>query len=264
MSSIRYAAILLLGAFAPAVHAVGPVTTAPAADSTLTVGLGVAVVPKYSGSDKGKAMPILAVDYQNSNGFFASTMRGIGYQTKVGPLALSGALGYDGGREERDRRMGQGSDTLKGMGKIKGAALGVLGVGYEFDSGASIGLRAMLALSNRERGNTYELGMQAPLYKSEKNEVGVYSSLTYSDNKNMQTFYGVTRAQSAASGYSSYNAKAGFSRAGAGVNWGYKVDKSWSINSTVGVVGLMGDAADSPIAKRKTAPLVAVTANYAF
>ncbi|WP_164558017.1 MipA/OmpV family protein [Massilia atriviolacea] len=264
MPRLSAAAILLISAIAPAVHAEALVADAPAGKSTMTVGLGAAVVPEYLGSDEVRALPVIVLDYQHASGFFASTVNGIGYKNKVGPVAFSAALGVAPSRSDRDHGLYKGSDALKGMGEIKASALGVFGVGYEFDGGIGVGMRAMVALSNRERGNSYEFGAQAPLLKGEANQVGMFVSATYSDKKNMQAFYGVTAAQSLASGYKRYDTKAGISRVNVGVNWNHKLNKHWSVNSTAGVVSLLGDAADSPIAKRKTAPMLAVTVNYAF
>ncbi|HEX8615365.1 MAG TPA: MipA/OmpV family protein [Telluria sp.] len=264
MPRLSAAAILLLSAIAPAVHAEKLVAETPPGQSTMTVGLGAAVVPEYMGSDKGRAVPVIVLDYQHASGFFASTVSGIGYKTKTGPLAFSAALGVAGSRSDRNHGLSRGSDALKGMGEIKSSAIGAFGVGYEFDGGIGVGLRAMVALTHRERGNSYELGAQAPLLKSEANQVGMFVSATYSDKKNMQAFYGVTAAQSLNSSYKSYDTKAGFSRVNVGVNWNHKLNKQWSVNSTAGVVSLLGDAADSPLTKRKTAPLLAVTVNYAF
>ncbi|MDM5179508.1 MipA/OmpV family protein [Massilia sp. DJPM01] len=265
MLRFRHAAIFLLSTIAPALHAADMgVAAAKPGESTLTVGLGAAVLPEYPGSDKVRAMPILVADYQHASGFFASTVSGIGYKTKFGPVALSGALGFAGSRSDRDHGILKGSDALRGMGEIKSSALGVFGVGYEFDGGIGIGVRAMTALTHRERGNSYEFGAQAPLIKSETNQVGVFMSATYSDKKNMQAFYGVTAAQSLTSGYKRYDTKAGFSRVNVGVNWNHKLNKEWSVNTMAGAVSTLGDAADSPIVKRKTAPLLAVTVNYAF
>ncbi|UOD28266.1 MipA/OmpV family protein [Massilia violaceinigra] len=264
MPRLSAAAILLLSALAPAVHAQKPVAETPAGQSTMTVGLGVAVVPEYLGGDKGRAVPVIVADYQHASGFFASTSSGIGYKTKVGQVALSGALGVAGSRSDRDHGLSRGSDALRGMGEIKASVIGAFGVGYEFDGGIGVGLRAMVALSHRERGNSYELGAQAPLFKNDVYQLGVFASATYSDKKNMQAFYGVTAAQSLASGYKRYDTKAGFSHVNVGLNAQRKLNKNWSVNSMVGVVSLLGDAADSPLAKRKTAPLLAVTVNYAF
>jgi outer membrane protein len=264
MPRLSAAAILLLSVIAPAVHAQKPVADAPAGTSTMTVGLGAAIVPEYMGSDEVRALPVIVADYQHASGFFASTVNGIGYKNKAGPLAFSAALGFEPSRSDRDHGLYRGSDALKGMGEIKASAIGVFGVGYEFDGGIGVGLRAMVALSNRERGNSYEFGAQAPLLKGEANQVGMFVSATYSDKKNMQAFYGVTAAQSVSSGYKRYDTKAGISRVNVGLNWNHKLNKQWSVNSMAGAVTLLGDAADSPLAKRKTAPMLAVTLNYTF
>lgn len=93
---------------------------------------GIAVVPQYMGSDKLRVMPALSAEYRNANGFFASSTRGLGYTRALGPLTRSGALAYDAGRSDKKDHVRSGSDALKGMGKIEGAAIASLSAAYDF------------------------------------------------------------------------------------------------------------------------------------
>jgi outer membrane protein len=231
--------------------------------ATVTVAAGVAVVPEYSGSDKSTVKPVIGVDYQNSNGFFASTLRGIGYTTAIDGFKLSGALSYGGGRDESKRTFGSGSDALRGMGKIDNGALAALGIGYDFGA-VQLGVNTHLALSNRDRGNTVELAIGTPLVKSASDQVSLGATAKYGDSKYTQTYYGVTALQSSRSGYRAYQAGAGFTSAQLGATWRHVIDKNWSVNTVAGVTHLVGDAADSPLVKRATSPLLVVTAGYTF
>ena len=260
MQRLLYASALALGFTSPTVHAAEPV--APA--SRLTVGGGLAVTPDYVGGGDFRLVPLIAVDYQHASGFFASTGRGIGYQIKSGPFALSGAVGIEGGRRERDRRFGMGSDALRGMGDVKSSATANFGITYTLDNGMSLGLKSVLALSNRERGNHYQLGLQKPLLSTAVDQLGLFAMADYADAKYMQTFHGVTVAQSVRSGYRAFEASAGFQKVGVGLNWNRKLSDKWSANSTLGVFRLVGDAADSPLTQRKTAPMYGITFNYSF
>lgn len=259
MQKFASCAFLSLGLLAPLAHAAD--TDAP--QSTLTVGAGIAVVSEYSGSDQQRTRAVVGVDYQNKNGFFASTMRGIGYQGKVGDFGFSAAIGYGAGRKDYDRNYGVGSDYLRGMGEIEGSTLALIGGSYKF-GGVTVSTRAAVALTHRERGNQYALGLQVPLLKDEKNQVGMFTNADYSDRKHMQTFYGVTAKQSLASGFQAYTPKAGFSKVALGVNWNHQLSKAWSVNTTLGVNHLVGDAADSPLTQRKTSGFAISTVNYAF
>ena len=236
--------------------------TAPAAGDSLVLGLGVAYVPEYTGADKNRAVPLPLLERTFDNGAFISTMRGVGFQTDLQGFNLSVALNYGGARKER-RSTFSGSDALKGMGDIDGAAQAVLGVGYKL---GTVGLNFSTAqnLGHRENGATYKLSASMPLYTSASDQIGFSTSAVYGDNKHAQTYFGVTAAQSARSGYKAYTAKGGFETAEAVVNWNHVIDKTWSVHTAVGVTRLLSDAADSPLTKRKTTPMIMTGFSYKF
>jgi len=105
----------------------------PPQGTTLTLGGGVGVAPRYSGSDENRVSTALVLDYSMRNGFFASSTRGIGYGNSLGNVDYSAALSYRTGRKDHNvdsDTMSDGSDHLRGMGNVKGSALGVVGLGY--------------------------------------------------------------------------------------------------------------------------------------
>ncbi|MES2150946.1 MAG: MipA/OmpV family protein [Pseudomonadota bacterium] len=253
------AAMLSLSLLSLAAHAAPPATP----DSSVTLSAGLAVASEYSGSDTLRAFPVLAADYQNRNGFFASTTRGIGYQAKLEALSVSGALGYDGGRKDKKENLFSGSDALKGMGEIDGAPVARLGLGYDLGA-VQFSAGADLALSHRERGKRYHFAASMPLLAGAGDRLSAAVSADYGDARNVQTFYGVTAAQSAASGFKAFKAKGGVEKVGLGLNWHHEFDKNWSLSSVAGLTRLTGDAANSPLSKRKTSPLLMSTVNYTF
>lgn len=252
-------ALFSLFAIAPKAYAAEPA----APQSTFSVGLGAGYVPEYAGADDSRFIAMLSFDYAHKSGFFASTRRGIGFQTSIGPLKTSAAIAYAHGRKEHSRRYGSGSPDLRGMGDVSGSTVAKLGIGYDFGF-MTVGMEAKLALSNRERGNTYEFAVGVPLMKTPTDQVSLFGSADYSDRKQMQTFYGVTATQSARSGYSAYTPGASFEKVAAGVNWNHQINSAWSVRSMVGALHMVGDAKDSPLTKRRTAPVVLTTVNYAF
>jgi outer membrane scaffolding protein for murein synthesis (MipA/OmpV family) len=235
---------------------------APAGDS-LMIGLGAAYVPEYAGSDDSRVVPVPFLERSFANGFFLSTRRGLGYQTNVGAVNLSGALAYGGARDERKRTFAAGSDALRGMGDIDGGLQGVLTASYRLGKvGLSIGTTQ--AIGKRENGSTYTLGGSVPLYSGTNDQVGLGASAVYGDNKHAQTYFGVSGAQSLRSGYKAYRAKAGFESVSAAVSWDHVIDKNWSTHTAVGFTHLTGDAADSPLTQRKTTPMVMTGFSYKF
>lgn len=248
---------------AAAAASLSPYALAAEPESTFTAGVGVAVVPKYFGADEMQGMPLIDLAYEHRSGFFAGTRDGIGFRSAAGPFQVSAALGYSSGRRERDSHRRFGSEALKGMGDVRSSATANLGIGYDFGFMA-LGMKAELALNHRERGNRYELAAQVPLLADGKDNVALFASLDVADRKNMQTFYGVTAQQSARSGYRVYTPKAGVEKVGLGVAWNRQLNERWSVRTMAGAFRLTGDAADSPLTKRKTAPVLFTTLNYRF
>jgi len=235
---------------------------APAGDS-FTAGIGLAYVPEYAGAEKRRVVPLPLLERTYANGVFLSTHRGIGYQTKAGDFSLSAALTYDGGRKDHKENYFSGSDALKGMGEIDGSAQAVLSVGYQLGT-VGLGFSTKQNIGHREYGNTYALSASMPLYSDNTDQLSIGASASYGDNKHMQTYYGVTATQSLNSGYRQYRAKAGFENVSVGVNWNHVLDANWSVNSGLGVNRLTSDAADSPLTKRKTTPMVMTALIYKF
>ncbi|MRW86614.1 MipA/OmpV family protein [Pseudoduganella sp. FT26W] len=234
-----------------------------AAGDSFSAGVGLAYVPEYAGGDKHRVVPLPFLERTYSNGVFLSTQRGIGYQAKVGDFMLSAALGYDGGRDDHKKNYFSGSDALKGMGDINGSAQAVFSVGYQAGT-IGLSLTTKQNINHREYGATYILGANAPLYTSTTDQVGFGASVVYGDNKHMQTYFGVTAKQSAASGYREYTAKGGVESITAGFHWNHVLDANWSVRSGVGATRLTSDAADSPLTRRTVTPMVMTALIYKF
>ncbi|MCH8620769.1 MipA/OmpV family protein [Undibacterium sp. TS12] len=233
-------------------------------ESTAVIGAGVFYGPEYIGAKKNRFGPILFGEYQNKNGFFVGAGRGIGFGTKVEDFSVSAAVGYRAGREDsRTNSSLFSSDDLKGMGDIKGSVTTNLHLGKTLGA-VNFTADANLALSHRENGNLYNFGASAPVFQTASDKVEVGGTLSYGDAKYNQTYFGVTATQSANSGYKAYTPKAGFTQALGTVAWTHVIDKNWSVRTAAGVSQVMGDAADSPLTKKKTNPILMSTVNYSF
>lgn len=237
------------------------------AQSGFTVGGGVAVASRYSGSDERMVAPVIVLDYAFGNGFYASTMRGLGYSASLGPLQASAALGYRAARYEREKDgvgIDRGSKHLRGMGDVKGVATTNLGIGVELADGFEVHLRTEQALGKRRQGNRYSLGLSGRLLQGQRDTVVLSISANAGDRDYMQTYYGVNQAQSQASGYGMYGPGAGLYEVEAGIRWERKLDGPWSLNGTVGANRLVREARRSPLVRSATEPVAAVYATYSF
>lgn len=236
------------------------------AESGVTVGIGAYIVPEYAGARKDRFVLTPSISYHNSNGLYAGTNEGVGYNAKIDNFSLSAGLGYRAGRTDSNDgwKFRYGSDDLKGMGDISGALTARFKGAYKFDGGISLSLGTEQALNHRDTGSTYHFGLNAPLFDSKTDQFSLSLGATYGDRKFNQSNFGVTSAQSLNSGYKAYNAKAGFEQLGSTVNWTHALDKNWSVTTRVGVTHVLGDAADSPIVKKKTSGVAMTAFNYSF
>jgi len=235
--------------------------------NVLTLGGGVDVAPRYSGSDKSRVGAAQVVDYAMANGFFISTTRGVGYGNNIGNLDYSAAVSYRTGRKDKDvssDSISSGSDYLRGMGDIKGSAIVVPGLGYKVTDWLHLQLQAEVPVSERDNGEAVHFGIISPLYISPKNEVTLALTSSWGSDKYMQTYYGVSAAQAAASGFARHDAGAGIYAYSLNLDWTHRLTSRWSVLAAAGVTQLTGDAADSPIVQRKTSPTGSLKVTYSF
>lgn len=235
--------------------------------NVLTLGGGVDVAPRYSGSDKSRVTAAQVVDYAMANGFFVSTTRGIGYGNSFGNLDYNAALSYRAGRKDRDvssDSIASGSDYLRGMGDIKGSAVVVPGLGYRITDWLNVQLQAEVPVSERDNGEAVHFGIASPLYISPENSVTLALTGSWGSSKYMQTYYGVSAAQSAASGFARHDAGSGIYAYSLNLDWTHKLTSRWSLLAAAGVTQLTGEAGDSPIVQRKTSPVGSLKVTYSF
>ncbi|WP_270220732.1 MipA/OmpV family protein [Kosakonia cowanii] len=239
----------------------------PPQGTTLTLGGGVGVAPRYSGSDENRVSTALVLDYSMRNGFFVSSTRGLGYGNSLGNVDYSAALSYRTGRKDHNvdsDTMSDGSDHLRGMGNVKGSALGVVGLGYKLTNWLSAQLQAEVPFSQRDNGAALHFGIVSPLYHSPKNSVTLGLTSSWGTNDYMQTYYGVRAAQSAASGFTQYTAGSGIYACSLNLDWTHNFTESWSVVADAGYTQLAGDARNSPIVQRKASPTGSLTVTYRF
>jgi outer membrane protein len=88
--------------------------------------------------------------------------------------------------------------------------------------------------------------------------------MTLMDGQYAQTYYGVTAAQSASSGYGTYKAAAGINALRFGASANYEISREWSLGAKLSVSKLQGDAANSPTVKNGAQTSYGLFANYRF
>jgi len=240
---------------------------APQQGNDLTLGGGVDVTPRYSGSNENRVTTALVLDYSMRNGLFVSTTRGIGYGNNIGNLDYSAALSYRAGRKDHDvdsDSLNDGSDNLRGMGDVKGSALGVLGLGYKVTDWLHLQFQAEVPFTERDNGAALHFGILSPLYSGSKDTLSMALTSSWGTSDYMQTYYGVSSSQSAASGFAPYDAGTGIYAWSMNVDWTHKFNQDWSVVAATGFTQLVGDARNSPIVQRKASPTGSLKVTYSF
>lgn len=225
-------------------------------DWEVMIGAGVLYEPAYEGSDE---MEIVPIPFISATFFDRLTIDPRGAALKLyetGPFQFDVNVGYDGGRSEDD------SDDLDGLGDI--------------DAGVSVGGKASLNYGPADffvsidktiggsDGLLGTVGVEITQPLSEKWILGAEAAATFADANYMESYFGVTRGQSARSGYKQYKPDAGIKSVDLSVSATYLINENWMLRGEQKLGILVGDAADSPITKEKLQPSSMLLLGYRF
>ncbi|MDR3435829.1 MipA/OmpV family protein [Telmatospirillum sp.] len=211
----------------------------------VTLATGGVFSPRYEGSNRTTVSGGGLANASYDKGTFFFGMSGIGVKPIKGDnYGVTVALGYNGGRDEKDDRR-----NLRGLGDVDCSLLG--NVSGEYTLGpVTFGLDVARALSGKY-GTTADLsvGSGVPVTETVTLNGAVHTKLADADH--MRNFFGVSTRQSAASGKRAFTPDAGVKSVGLSVNAVYQVTKSWAFSSTVATDWLVGDAGRSPVTVKR-------------
>lgn len=226
-------------------------------DWEVMVGAGAMYAPKFEGSDEFEVMPIpmisarfgdrvsidpggLTVDVLEKNGF---------------KLAVTGGYELGGGRKESD------APHLRGLGNID--AGGLVGTQLSYEVGPMEFYTSVDKTIGGSEGLTGQVGANIN-HHAERLMLSAGVSATFADDKHMESYFGVTAAQSARSGLRQHKAEAGLKRFDIEASATYMATENWFIRGQAGVGFLTGDAKDSPIVKEEVQPSAMLMVGYKF
>ncbi|MFX1674135.1 MipA/OmpV family protein [Paraburkholderia sp. A2WS-5] len=226
------------------------------------LGVGATFQPRYDGSERYHMLVGPSIDIRYKDLLFGSTGEGFGVNVLQGQnWRMSVAAAYDLGRRGHDD-----PEHLNGLGNINPAPEMKLAAEYVVSKEFPLVFRAAFTRSfGGSNGWTADLGAYMPLPGS--NETFYWfagPSVTFADSNYMQSWFGVTPQQAAASGYRQYSASAGLKSAGFGITMVYFVNKHWFVSADGALRRLLGSAADSPIIQSKTDGVCDISINYQF
>jgi outer membrane scaffolding protein for murein synthesis (MipA/OmpV family) len=218
------------------------------AGTTIAVGAQAIVQPTYEGSGEYELVAVPIVKFGGSESalsfvkfdFRALNDVGIGV-VNVGGLSFGPAVGYRFDREEDD------GDRLRNLGDIDGGFLVGGFARYDLKPFYVRGSYLTQVSGEEDAGGIFRFQGGADFHVSPQLLLKTFAAVEWADDDYMQTYFGVTAAQSAASGLTRFDPSSGAKSFHLGATAEYEVFPTWTVHAGVEYVQLLGDAADSPI-----------------
>lgn len=208
----------------------------------LRLGLGVENEPTYQGSDRSESEvdPYLVATWRADWGNLFLSGNGLGYSRMLTP-----SFGLMLQLEAEDTREIEDDDRLQGLGDQQ-EELELEIVGRYFMGPWSVG--ASVAPATGDKGVVWFVGGgYAWRTLDDRLFVNLNADLSGSNADNQRTDFGITSAQSQATGYPEFDPDGGLKSFGLSVSLDYKVNDRWFVFADVDYERLLGDVADSPL-----------------
>jgi outer membrane scaffolding protein for murein synthesis (MipA/OmpV family) len=216
--------------------------------------------PLYDGASLTRTQggPVINIRYKDFA--FASVGEGLGLNLVHGEHYRGGlALCYDLGR-----LVSNDVSHLEGLGDIKRAPGIKAFFSYAVSKSVPLVVRAdVRQILGGADGMAADLDAFMPLPgSSHKLIMFAGPSITYADHRYTQREFGVTAAQSVASGYPVYDAHAGADAVGLGFSGTVFLTDHWFIDVDTAVNRLLGSASDSPITQNRVQHVLVLSLAY--
>lgn len=254
---------LLSSAALAQVAAAAAAPVSEGSDWQFRAGVAVGAKPRYEGASELRALPLPVLEARWREHFFISTLRGAGYEQRLGGGAsVSAALAPDmAQRRAKDGVRLQGLDEVKIAPALRlGAELAFGPVSVKARSSSRIGADDRRG----SRGTHAELELGYGLQPSAGLALSLGVNATLMDRQLGQALFGVDAAESARSGLRAHQVGAGLHSLGLFAQGNYRLDEQWQLFFKVGMSRLRGDAAESPIIEKKTQPSLLAAVSRPF
>lgn len=228
-------------------------------DVNFSLGAVALSIPKYTGSDERRLAAYPMFDAQWKNGAFFSAVNGLGYNfSKDASLQYGLRLTLEGARDESR------SGKLRGLGDVNTAVETGAFLNYNLDQNFSLASSIRYGSGLDHNGVQVSFGARASTLLSPQHRLSASIGANWVNSAYMQSYYGVTAAQSAASGYAQYTPSSGISDIKLGATWHWNIDNNWSLTTGASVSRLSGDSGKSPFVFQKNPVTVFSAASYRF
>lgn len=205
------------------------------------VGIGIASVPKYQGSDQTEVKGIPLLEYHWANGIFVGGDNNavIGLQGSAFSMVQYGAaLGVDGGRKESH------ASALAGMGNIASKSILISFVKAAVTDQFSLNASINIGSGNDNKGALLKLGAAYAIPLSSSLQMSFNMESTLANDSYMENYFGVSASQASTSHYRTYKPSSGLRDVSVGVRFSYQLNQDWSLLAGLSSTNLASAAKD--------------------
>ncbi|MET0334936.1 MAG: MipA/OmpV family protein [Rhizobacter sp.] len=223
------------------------------------VGIAAIAGHRYLGSDERRYMVLPSVEYRWASGWFAGVGNGVGYRFKSRPQLQYGVrLAGDFGRKESR------SPVLYGLGDIPARPQAGAFLNWQAMRELSVSSSLRYGSGEERDGLVVDLGLHTGTQIAPRWRLGAGLSATWVNGAYMQSYYGITAAQSVRSGYAVSTVGAGVRDVRLGTSLIYFINRDWAATLAVSATSLMGDAKSSVIVKERMPVTAILAVGYRF
>lgn len=231
------------------------------------IGVGVVNLPTYEGSPNRRTLvvPDLTLSYRTRAwGSVDLNPRGLFWNAvEAGRFRFALVAQFDPGRKDIDTKTldpTPGDARLADMGRVKSRTEAGVGIGY----GPVMVVARQAVGGGGAKGAQVEMSADLPWQVSDRLGLHFAVGATWADRDALQTYFGVTAAQSQATSFAVYTPKSGCRKVEASVGAEYTLAPSWKLQANLAFIQLGDEAAASPLVSRRNDALAALGLAYAF
>lgn len=219
------------------------------------IGLDLSYGPEFQGARKRQFgyRPVVYLRYgrlsiSSASGFVnkrgGDIVRGLGLEMlRRDNLRVSLGLRYDGGRNE------DSSSLLAGLGDVPATLRVRASVVWRPGGPWRLGAGWSVDAFGRGGGNYGQLDASWERRLSPSTVLTLATGLSLAGETYMQTYYGISEAQSERSGYPVHAAGGGLRDVSASAGLRHEFDADWTLAGGIGIARLLGPAAASPLTR---------------
>lgn len=234
-------------------------TTTPPSDWSITLGAGVQSQPRYPGARTLAETPIPAVDIEYKNRWFAKQDMPLGmYFVNNANWSAGLALQYD-----MTARRASDAPRLNGLATLPTTPRAKLFAAYTW-SALTVSTSAAQDIGGHGEGLLADANAIVTLPLGSQWYLSAGPGLSWGDRSYQDSYFGITPAQSAASGLAVYAAHAGVSTDYLSLEGDYLMTRHWIASANLKLAQLQGSAAHSPVTQSRRQLTSTLTLSYTY